>query len=130
MTNSRKLTIYSKMNVYYCNGSNKPIIIANSIRDLFNNENAKKFLPKNTKEFKKLKKSIYFYVSDENLVSVDYKLSFKYNIFICKNSLLSQLMEFWGFSEQEAKEHFTNYITENDNNKRIWENIVDICNQY
>lgn len=125
-----KLTIYTKINVYYCNGVDKPKIIANSLYDLFNNANAKKFLPTNKEEFKDLKQSIYFYVKDKNIISIDYKLGLKYNIFICKNSLLSQLMELWGYSEEQAKKTFTNFITDNDNNKLVWEKITDMYNQY
>lgn len=125
-----KLTIYTKINIYYCNGMDKPVIIANSLYDLFNNDNAKKFLPTNTEEFKDLKKSIYFYVKDKNIISIDYKLGLKYNIFICKNSLLSQLMELWGYSEEQAKKSFTNFINDKANNKLVWKKITDMYNQY
>lgn len=130
MIKNKKLTINSKMNVYYCSGMDKPKIIANSIKDLFNSKNARDYLPIDNEEFKELKNNIYYFMRKNDIVDVDYVLSSDYNIFICKNSLIGQLIKLWGFSEERAKKSFTNFINDKANNKLVWQNIVDFYYDY
>lgn len=115
------LTIYSKMNVYYCDGFSKPKLIANSIKDLFNAENARDYLPTDKEEFKNLKKDIYYWFRIHDFIDVAYFLMVDYNLFINKNNMVEYLTKTCGFTNEQAKKHFTNYINDTDNNKRILE---------
>lgn len=128
--NDDKLTIYTKMNIYYCDGINKPELIAKSLKDLFNNDNAKDCLPTDKEEFNDLKSNIYYCTRNNDLVDVDYSLSSDYNIFICKNSLLGQLTSVWGLATENAKKDFTNLFKENANNKLVWKNIAHFYDEY
>lgn len=119
MTN--KLTIYSKMNVYYCDGTDKPTIIANSIKDLFNNKNARDYLPEETEEFKDLKESIYYNVRNNDFVDVVYRLLTDCSIFLNKSNMIEYLAKICGFTKEQAKKHFTDCIKDTDNNKRVLE---------
>lgn len=114
-----KLTIYSKMHVYYCDGMDKPEIIANSLNDLFNNKNARDYLPDETEEFKDLKENIYFDIKNNNFVDVAYRLFVDCNIFLSKNNMLEYLTKICGFTEEQAKNHFTDYVQDTNNNKRV-----------
>lgn len=121
MTDSKKLTIYTKLNVYYCNGILKPKIVANSIYDLFNNKNARDYLPTNKAEFKNLKTDIYYWFKIHDFIDVAYFLIVDYNLFINTNNMIEYLTKICGFTTEQAKKHFTNYITDTDNNKRVLE---------
>lgn len=116
-----KLTIYSKMNIYFCDGMSKPTVIANSIKDLFNNKNARDYLPEETVEFKDLKEQTYYNVKNNNFVDVAYKLLTDCNIFINKSTMMEYLTKICGFTEEQAKKHFTNYINDTENNKLVLE---------
>ena len=105
-----KLTIYSKMHVYYCDGMAKPEIIANSLKDLFNSKSARDYLPTDTKEFKDLKENTYFDVKNSNFVDVAYRLLTDCNIFLNKNNMIEYLTKRCGFSKEQAKKHFTDYV--------------------
>lgn len=123
MTNN--LTIYSKMNVYYCDGFSKPVLIANSIKDLFNAENARDYLPTEKEEFKDLKEHTYYNVRHNDFTDVAYSLATDCGIFITKSYLFSFLKNIWGFTEERAKKTFTDYFDENENNKLIEKNIQE-----
>lgn len=114
-----KLTIYSKMNVYYCDGFDKPKIIANSIKDLFNNKNARDYLPEDKEVFKELKENTYFDVRHNNLLDVAYRFLTDCTIFINKNNMIEYLTKICGFTEEQAKKYFTDYIHDTDNNKHV-----------
>ena len=116
-----KLTIYSKMNVYYCDGMAKPTIIANSIKDLFNNKNARDYLPEETEEFKDLKENIYYNVRNNDFVDVVYRLLTDCSIFLNKSNMVEYLTKVCGFTIEQAKNHFTDCIKDTDNNKRVLE---------
>lgn len=116
-----KLTIYSKMNVYYCDGMDKPEIIANSLKDLFNNKNARDYLPTDKEELKDLKENIYFDIKNSNFVDVAYRLLTDCSIFLNKSNMIEYLTKICGFTKEQAKKHFTDYIQDTDNNKRVLE---------
>lgn len=118
-----KLTIYSKMNIYYCDGMTKPTIIATSIKDLFNN--AKDYLPSDKEEFKDLKENTYYDIRNNNWVDVIYRLSTECYIFTNKNSITKYLTKVCGFNKQQAEKHFTNYVIDTENNKRVFDNIIN-----
>lgn len=114
-----KLTIYSKMHVYYCDGFDKPTIIANSIKELFNNKNARDYLPIDKEEFKDLKEHVYYNVRTNNFVDVVYRLLTDYSIFLNKSNMIEYLAKICGFTAEQAKKHFTDYVQDTDNNKRV-----------
>lgn len=116
-----KLTIYSKMNVYYCDGFDKPKIIANSLKDLFNNKNARDCLPTDKEEFKDLKEHVYYNVRNNDFVDVAYRLLTDCSIFLNKNNMIEYLTNVCGFTAEQAKKHFTDYVQDTDNNKRVLE---------
>lgn len=116
-----KLTIYSKMNVYYCDGFDKPTIIANSIKDLFNNKNARDYLPTDKEEFKDLKENTYFDIKENNFVDVVYRLLTDCSIFLNESNMIEYLTNVCGFTAEQAKKHFTDYLQDTDNNKRVLE---------
>lgn len=116
-----KLTIYSKMHVYYCDGFDKPTIIANSIKELFNNKNARDYLPTDRGEFKDLKENIYYNVRNNDFVDVVYRLLTDCSIFLNKNNMVEYLTKSCGFATEQAKKHFTDYIKDTENNKRVLE---------
>lgn len=116
-----KLTIYSKMNVYYCDGMDKPTIIANSVKDLFNNKDARDFLPTDTEEFKDLKKAVYYNVRNNDFIDVVYRLLTDCSIFLNESNMIEYLTRVCGFTKEQAKKHFTDYVQDTGNNKRVLE---------
>lgn len=116
---NNKLTIYSKMHVYYCDGMDKPEIIAKSLKDLFNSKNARDYLPTDKEELKDLRENIYFNIKENNFVDIAYRLFVDCNIFLNKNNMIEYLTKICGFTKEQAKKHFTDCVQDTDNNKRV-----------